>query len=90
MFNGCLTIVFESCGSKEQLKNAALMGIPDIALAYKNENELIRLMIEVGTNDSSIYETIIEHSQKVVSSLYTIEQNASHVYSYYQKLLKKQ
>lgn len=90
MFNGCLTIVFESCGSKEQLNNAALMGMPDIALPYKNENELIRLMIEVGTNDISIYKNIIEHSQKVVSSLYTIEQNASHVYSYYQKLLKKQ
>lgn len=88
MFNGCLTIVYESCGSKEQLNNAALMGMSDIALAYKNEKELIRLMIEVGTNDISTYKNIIEHSQKVVSSLYTIEQNASHVYSYYQKLLK--
>lgn len=90
MFNGCLTIALDSCGTSEQLGNASLLGMNNIALAYKTESDLVRLMSEVGTNDISKYKDIIEHSQKVVSALYTIEQNASRVYSYYQRLLQKQ
>lgn len=89
MFNGCLAIALDACGTREQLENAALMGLPEIALSFKEENELIHLMLEVGANDITRYQDIIARSQRVVSSLYSIEQNASRVYSYYQKLLQE-
>lgn len=90
MFNGCLTIALDSCGTSEQLGNASLLGMDNIALAYKTERDLVRIMSEVGTNDINKYKDIILRSQKVVSALYTIEQNATRVYSCYQKLLQKQ
>lgn len=88
MFNGCLTIALDTCGTHEQLENAVQMGLSDIALSFKKEDDLVKLIIEVGLNEINSYRDIIERSQRVVSSLYTIEQNASCVYSYYQKLLQ--
>lgn len=88
MFNGCLVIAKSSCGTKEQLENAISLGYGKIALSFDNTNELTELMLDVCKNASSYFKDMIESSQQVVASLYTIEHNADRVYSFYQKILQ--
>lgn len=87
MFNGCLVLAKQSCGTKEQLDNGTRLFGDSIALSYETTDELSSLMLEVSLHDEAYYEKMIKLSQRVVSSLYTVENNANKIYNFYTRCI---
>lgn len=88
MFNGTLVIGRNTGGTKEQFQNGKNYTSENIGLPFNTVPELTSQMKVAATMDVQKYTHIIEISQEVVSSLYSIENHADKVYKFYCHILK--
>lgn len=87
MFNGSLVIGRDTAGTKEQFDIGKDKIGSEIALRYSTIEELVNKIESVDNNIESYFD-MIEDSQKVVSSIYSIEEYSKKILNLYHKLLK--
>lgn len=83
MFNGTTVIGRNIGGTKEQFDNGFTLTGKEIGYRYKDEEELIRLLLE---NESKQNKEILQNAQNVVCKLYDIEIQTSKILELYNNI----
>jgi glycosyltransferase involved in cell wall biosynthesis len=83
MFNGCLVIGNNSGGTKE------IMQKENLGLLYSRHDELVDTMKAIVSKGIESYYPMIIKAQERAVALYSVEQNVSAVYNFYQEILEK-
>jgi len=83
MFNGCLVIGNNSGGTKEILEKE------NLGILYSGHEELLAAMKMVVLNGIESYYPTIKKAQERAVALYSVEQNVSEVYDFYQEILNQ-
>lgn len=81
MFNGCLVFGYNSGGTRE------ILGKNFNSSLFSNKDELLNLMQELARRGIEYYYPTILSAQKQAIDMYSEEENAEKVYSYYNKVL---
>lgn len=89
MLNGCLTIGYNTTGTKEQFDNGVNMTGQEIGLRYNTIEQLADLLGEVSNQPISKYDSYREQAFQVVSNLYTVEHHVEQVCHFYQDIMHK-
>ena len=87
MFNGSLVIGRDSGGIKEQFDNGVHVTGDEIGLRFNTREELISQFMLL-TEDASFIEPYIDRSQECVKKLYSNDNNAKSILSFYEKILQ--
>ena len=87
MINWTLVVARNTTGIKEQFDNGVEISGAEIGLRFNRNEEISVLMKEIVDNGIDYYYPMIKRSQEVVK-LYTIEESANKVYSFYCDILK--
>lgn len=87
MFNGSLVIGRDSGGIKEQFDNGVHVAGDEIGLRFNTKEELIAHFMRL-TEDASFIEPYIDRSQECVKKLYSNDNNAKSILSFYEKILQ--
>lgn len=87
MYNGCIVIGRDTCGSKEQFDNGFNYMGSEIGLRYKSQDELLIQIKNVLSKPKIFYREMLVKAQRTVFDLYSIEKNAKKVMSIYNELL---
>ncbi len=85
MFNGCLAMGRNTGGTKEQFDNGLALCQEEIGLRFDTIEELAELMVLVSKRTAD-YSRYVQRAFYTVNSLYTVEENANRVYSFYKKI----
>ncbi len=89
MFNGCLAIGRNTAGTKEQMDNGfEMMQGKDIALRFDTQSQLVQLLLEVEQQRPA-FQPVVDRAFCVVNKLYTTEESAKNVYSFYKTVLNE-
>lgn len=89
MFNGCLALGRNTAGTKEQMENGCeMMQGKDIALRFDTQSQLAQLLLEVEQHRPA-FQPVVDRAFCVVNKLYTTEESAKKVYSFYQTILNE-
>lgn len=88
MFNGCLTIGRNTGGTREQYDNGMLHVGREIGLRFSDVNQLAQRMKEVDGMSASQMAQITSDAHKVVTDLYSVENNVREVLKLYQTVDK--
>jgi L-malate glycosyltransferase len=83
MFNGCLVIGNNSGGTKEILEKE------NLGILYSGHEELLAAIKMVVTKGIENYYPTLKKAQERAVALYSVEQNVSAVYDFYQEILSQ-
>lgn len=89
MLNKTLVIGRNTGGTKEQFDNGLRLTGHEIALRCNSVDEMSAQMVNVIQNGQLYYNKMIVSAEKVVRSIYTIENNVQEIEKSYSNILKK-
>ena len=85
MLNFCPVVGRNTGGTKEQFDIGLSSTGEEIGFRFSNEDEMLKAMCSIVESD---VHDMCQRAHKVVSSLYTVEQNAAEIEDYYKHILK--
>ena len=87
MLNKTLVIGRNVAGTKEQFDNGLYITGKEIGVRFNSTKELSEVILQVCTNNPSIFRNMVESAYKVVMDNYTIEKNTEQIYHVYNQVL---
>ena len=89
MFNGCLTIGRNTGGTREQYDNGMEILGREIGLRFSSTEELVTHLKDVTKMSKEQILRIVGDAQKVVTELYSIENNVRKIHQFYHHIKYK-
>ena len=89
MLNKTLVLGRNVAGTKEQFDNGLYITGKEIGIRFNSTKELSEVILQVCTNNPSIFRNMVESAYKVVMDNYTIEKNTEQIYHVYNQVLPK-
>ena len=89
MLNKTLVLGRNVAGTKEQFDNGLYITGKEIGIRFNSTKELSEVILQVCTNNPSIFRNMVESAYKVVMDNYTIEKNTEQIYHVYNQVLHK-